>query len=54
VPMARYVEYLTPMPYIDELITVPFKLDVEGCLEIPQKPGLRIELNREALKRYGV
>ena len=54
VPVARYVEYLTPTPYIDELITVPFKLDSEGFLQIPQKPGLGIELNREALKRYGV
>ena len=54
VPVARYVEYLTPTPYIDELITVPFKLDAEGFLQIPQKPGLGIELNREALKRYGV
>jgi L-alanine-DL-glutamate epimerase-like enolase superfamily enzyme len=52
-PVARYVEYLTPTPYIDELITEPFKPDAEGCLTIPEKPGLGIELNREALKRYG-
>jgi L-alanine-DL-glutamate epimerase-like enolase superfamily enzyme len=54
VPVARYVEYLTPTPYIDELITVPFKPDAEGYLRIPEKPGLGIELNREALKRFGV
>src|SRR5438045_5055781 len=54
VPVARYVEYLTPTPYIDELITVPFKPDAEGYLRIPEKPGLGIELNREAMKRYGV
>ena len=54
VPVARYVEYLTPTPYIDELITVPFKPDADGYLQIPDKPGLGIELNREALKRYGV
>src|SRR5438552_2473872 len=53
VPVARYVEYLTPTPYIDELIMVPFKPDAEGFLRIPEKPGLGIELNREALKRYG-
>ena len=52
-PVARYVEYLTPTPYIDELITTPFKPDAEGFLHIPEKPGLGIELNREALKRYG-
>ena len=39
---------------IDELITVPFRPDADGFLQIPQKPGLGIELNREALKRYGV
>ena len=53
-PVARYVEYLTPTPYIDELITEPFKPDAEGLLTIPDRPGLGIELNREALKRYGI
>jgi L-alanine-DL-glutamate epimerase-like enolase superfamily enzyme len=52
-PVARYVEFLTPSPYIDELITVPFKPDSEGYLPISDKPGLGIELNREALKKYG-
>jgi D-galactarolactone cycloisomerase len=52
-PVARYVEYLTPTPYIDELITEPFKPDAEGYLAIPDRPGLGIELNREALKRWG-
>lgn len=54
VPVARYVEYLTPSPYIEEIITEPFNVDAEGYLPIPTKPGLGIELNREALKRYGI
>ena len=29
-PVARYVEYLTPSPYIDEIITEPFRPDAEG------------------------
>jgi L-alanine-DL-glutamate epimerase-like enolase superfamily enzyme len=53
-PVARYVEYLTPCVYLDELITDPFRPDPEGYLTIPDKPGLGIELNREALKRLGV
>src|SRR5438105_14820530 len=53
VPVARYVEYLTPSPYIEEIITEPFKVDAEGYLTIPERPGLGIELNREALKKYG-
>ncbi len=53
VPVARYVEYLTPSPYLDEIITEPFRPDAEGYLTIPDRPGLGIELNREALKRFG-
>jgi L-alanine-DL-glutamate epimerase-like enolase superfamily enzyme len=53
-PVARYVEYLTPSPYIEEIITEPFEVDAEGYLLIPDRPGLGIELNREALKRFGI
>lgn len=53
-PVARYVEYLTPCVYLDEIITTPFRPDAEGFLTIPDRPGLGIELNREALKRLGV
>ena len=52
-PVARYVEYLTPCVYLDELITEPFRPDAEGYLNIPEKPGLGIELDRDGLKRYG-
>jgi L-alanine-DL-glutamate epimerase-like enolase superfamily enzyme len=54
IPVASYVEYLTPSPYIEEIITEPFRLDAEGYLRVPDKPGLGVELNREALKRFGV
>jgi D-galactarolactone cycloisomerase len=53
VPVARYVEFLTPSPYLDELITEPFRVDAAGQLPIPDRPGLGIELNREALKKFG-
>ena len=52
IPVARYVEYLTPAAYIEEILTEPFKIDAEGFLEIPQKPGLGIEIDRAALKRF--
>jgi L-alanine-DL-glutamate epimerase-like enolase superfamily enzyme len=52
-PNARYVEFMTPSPYIDELIIEPFKPDAEGYLHIPMKPGLGVHLNRESLKKYG-
>jgi len=53
-PVAKYVEFLTPSPYMEDLVTVPFKPDSEGFLNVPDQPGLGIELNRETMKRYGV
>ena len=52
IPVARYVEYLTPCAYIEELMTEPFRIDAEGLLEIPTKPGLGIDVDREKLKRF--
>lgn len=52
-PVASYVEYLTPSPYLDAIVTEPFRVDAEGYLNVPDKPGLGIELDREALKRFG-
>ena len=51
-PVARYVEYLTPSPFIEEIITTPFALDREGMLRIPTGPGLGIELNMDAVAKY--
>jgi L-alanine-DL-glutamate epimerase-like enolase superfamily enzyme len=50
-PVARYVEYITPAPYIDELAATPFTLDAEGMLPIPMGPGLGIELDPDAVER---
>ena len=52
-PVAGYVEYLTPSPYLDEIILHPLFPEAEGYLTIPEKPGMGIELKREALKRLG-
>ena len=49
---AKYVEYLTPAAYIDELLTTPFQLDDHGELTVPDAPGLGIELDRDSLKRF--
>ena len=51
-PVAQYVEYLTPAPYIDEILTDPFTLDENGYLTVPDKPGLGIELNRDAIAKF--
>lgn len=53
VPRASRVEFLTPSPYIDELITVPFRPDADGFLTVPlDRPGLGVDLNHDALDRY--
>ncbi|HUE17934.1 MAG TPA: mandelate racemase/muconate lactonizing enzyme family protein [Planctomycetaceae bacterium] len=51
-PVARYVEYLTPSPYIEDLTSEPFRPNSDGLLPIPERPGLGIEIDRERLKRY--
>ena len=50
-PDASYVEYITPSPYIEDILKTPFKLDTEGMLTIPSAPGLGIELDYAALER---
>jgi D-galactarolactone cycloisomerase len=52
IPVARYVEYLTPSPYIDELTAEPFHLDDQGLLTIPSRPGLGIAIDPDMLKRF--
>ena len=51
-PVARWVEYQTGVPYIEEIIDPPFRLDAEGMLRVPTGPGLGVRLNRDALGRY--
>ena len=43
-----------PRSVPDELLAEPFALDRDGCLALPQKPGLGVELNPEIVERYGV
>lgn len=52
IPQARWVEYLTGSPYIDELVARPWQLDEDGLLAIPDAPGLGIQLNPDAVERY--
>ncbi len=51
-PVARYVEFLTPSPYVDRLVTTPFRPDAEGFLHLPAGPGLGVELDRAALAEF--
>jgi D-galactarolactone cycloisomerase len=51
-PVARWIEYQTDVPYIEDIIDPPFRLDADGLLRVPAGPGLGIRLNRDALGRY--
>ncbi|MEX2120276.1 MAG: mandelate racemase/muconate lactonizing enzyme family protein [Pirellulales bacterium] len=53
-PVARWVEYQTGVPYIEEILATPFALDDDGMLRVPAGPGLGIELNPDAVTRYSL
>ena len=48
---ARWVEYLTPEPYVDDVFAAPPKLDADGFLTIPDGPGLGFEWSADGIER---
>ncbi len=52
VPTARWVEYITPAPYIEDLVEEPFTMDEEGLLPISDQQGLGIKWNSEGIKKH--
>lgn len=53
-PNARWVEYITPSPLVEGILSTPLPLDADGLLAIPDGPGLGIELNREGIAAIAV
>ncbi len=51
-PDTDFVEYLTGSPYIDDIVAQRWQLDSEGMLAIPDAPGLGVELDMDAVRRY--
>jgi D-galactarolactone cycloisomerase len=49
---ARWVEYITPAPYIEDLCETPPVLDAEGFLAIPAGPGLGMRWSAEGIARH--
>lgn len=49
---ARWVEYITPAPYIEDLLASPVQLDDQGSLEIPDGPGLGMQWNNDGIARF--
>jgi D-galactarolactone cycloisomerase len=52
VPTARWVEYITPAPYIEDLVAEPYTLDADGLLAISDKPGLGVKWNSDGIKAH--
>lgn len=46
------VEYLTGSPFIDDLVETRWKLDADGMLPVPNRPGLGISLNMDAVEKH--
>lgn len=49
---ARWIEYLTPAPYIDDLLHEPIKMTDDGRIQIPCKPGLGLEWNPDGIEKF--
>jgi L-alanine-DL-glutamate epimerase-like enolase superfamily enzyme len=52
VPCARWVEYITPAPYIESLLAQPIELDEDGMIEIPSGPGLGFDLDLDGIEKF--
>lgn len=48
---ARWVEFLTPEPYMDDVFSEPVTLDEEGMLRIPDGPGYGMGWSEEGIAR---
>lgn len=46
------VEYLAGSPFIDDLCVHGWKLDADGMLPIPSKPGLGVQISLDALREF--
>jgi D-galactarolactone cycloisomerase len=51
-PGTDLIEYLTGSPFIDEITVGGWTLDADGMLAIPDRPGLGLTLDRDALAKY--
>jgi L-alanine-DL-glutamate epimerase-like enolase superfamily enzyme len=51
-PGTDLIEYKTGSAYVDEIVVGGWKLDSDGMLAIPDKPGLGVTIDVDALKKY--
>ncbi len=46
-----FVEFNVGNPLVEEITASPFRLDANGCLPVPEGPGLGIEIDRAKLRK---
>ena len=51
-PGTDLIEYKTGSAYVDEIVAGGWTLDAEGMLAIPDKPGLGVTIDIDAVKKY--
>lgn len=51
-PLTELVEFIGGSPYVDGILAEPFKLDQDGYLPIPERPGLGVALDPDKVARY--
>jgi D-galactarolactone cycloisomerase len=51
-PQTDLVEYLSGSPFIDDLVEGGWRLDADGMLPIPGRPGLGVSLNLDVVEKY--
>ena len=49
-PTRSFVEFNVGNPLVEQISDPPFQLDADGCLPVPEEPGLGVRLNRDQLK----
>jgi len=49
---AKWIEYITPAPYVDDLFMEPLTLDADGMLAIPDRPGFGFDWNPDGVARH--
>ncbi|MEM7014046.1 MAG: mandelate racemase/muconate lactonizing enzyme family protein, partial [Verrucomicrobiota bacterium] len=49
---ARWVEYITPAPYIEDLLAEPIVMDQDGMITIPDGPGLGMKWNLDEIAKF--
>jgi len=51
-PNTELVEYIGGSPYVNDITVGGWQLDSNGLLDIPDRPGLGIELDRDRIGKY--